>query len=358
MTQNSVIVNADVERQFGEAALLTTGMPAADAALVADTLVEADLRGVYSHGIQLLHRYVRGLSRGLNPNPNVQTVVDAGALAILDGDCGMGQVASRKAMDLAIEKAEEHGIAAVGVRNSNHHGALAYWGMMAVDRGMIGIATTNGPAMMAPAGGVTETLGNNPVCYAMPAGKAYPIILDMAVSTAARNKIRVAAAAGTKIPLDWALDRDGRPTDDPDVALAGLVAPMSGAKGFGMAVVMEILTAGLSGGLMGKDVPTDTITGADSATVFHPVRASHHFQVIDVKRIVPLDEFKSRVDRLAEQVHESALAKGKDAVYMPGEIEFKTKERRLREGIPILPAVMGTLDRIADEIGIERIARL
>jgi len=355
MADNGVTVAADVERRFSETALLTTGMPAADAALVADTLVEADLRGVYSHGIQIMHRYVRGLSKGLNPTPNVQTVVDAGALAVLDGDCGMGQVVSHKAMELAIEKAEQHGIAAVSVRNSNHHGALAYWGMMAVNRGMIGIVTTNGPAIMAPWGGVNETLGNNPMCYAIPAGSAYPIVLDMAVSTAARNKIRVAAAAGTKIPLDWALDRDGKPTDDPQVALEGLVAPMSGAKGFGLAVAMEVLTAGLSGGLMGKDVPTDTITASDSTYVFHPVRASHHFQVIDIKQMVPLDEFKSRVDRLAEQVHESAPAKGNDAVYMPGEIEFKTKEQRLKGGIPIPQAVLTNLDRIADEIGIERI---
>ena len=357
MARNGVTVNADVEREFSEAALLVAGMPAADAELVAHTLVEADLRGVYSHGIQLLHRYVRGFGKGLNPNPDVRTVVDAGALAVLDGDCGMGQVASHKAMELAIEKAEEHGIAAVGVRNSNHHGALAYWGMMAVDRGMIGVVTTNGPAIMAPWGGVTETLSNNPVCYAIPAGSAYPVVLDMAASTAARNKIRVAAAAGTKIPLDWALDRAGRPTDDPEVALAGLTAPMSGAKGFGIAVAMEILTAGLSGGLMGKDVPTDTVTASDSTNVFYPTRASHHFQVIDVKQIVPLDEFKSRVDRLAEQVHESDLAEGSDAVYMPGEIEFKTKELRLREGIPIPSAVLDTLDRTADEVGIERIAR-
>ena len=174
MARNGVTVNADVEREFSEAALLVAGMPAADAELVAHTLVEADLRGVYSHGIQLLHRYVRGFGKGLNPNPDVRTVVDAGALAVLDGDCGMGQVASHKAMELAIEKAEEHGIAAVGVRNSNHHGALAYWGMMAVDRGMIGVVTTNGPAIMAPWGGVTETLSNNPVCYAIPAGERIP----------------------------------------------------------------------------------------------------------------------------------------------------------------------------------------
>ena len=229
--------------------------------------------------------------------------------------------------------------------------------MMAVDNGMMGMVTTNGPAIMAPMGGITETLGNNPICYAIPAGSGYPIVLDMAVSTAARNKIRVASAAGTKIPLDWAFDRTGRPTDDPDVALEGLVAPMSGAKGFGLAVVMEILTAGLSGGLIGKEVLADTITAADSSIVYHPMRASHHFQVIDMGGIVPLDEFKSRVDILARQIHESDLAVGSDAVYMPGEIEFKTKTYRLEHGIPIIPAVMDTLDKIADEVGIDRIER-
>lgn len=357
MTSIDVTVDVDVARQFCETALLTTGMPVTDAVLVADTLVEADLRGVYSHGIQLLHRYVRGLNKGINPKPNVQIVLDVGALAVLDGDCGMGQVASHKAMELAIKKAECHGIAAIGVRNSNHLGSLAYWGMMAVNKGMLAIVTSNAPAIMAPWGGVTETLGNNPLCFAIPAGDSYPVVLDMAVSTAARNKIRVAAASGTKIPLDWALDRTGTPTDNPEEALNGLIAPMSGAKGFGMAVAIEILTAGLSGGLLGKDVPTDAITASDSTYVFHPVHVSHYFQVIDISKMVPQDEFKSRVDRLATQVHQSDLADNVEAVYMPGEIEFKTKERRLIDGIPIPKAVVVNLDRIAEELNIPHMSR-
>ena len=355
MVENDgITVQADVHRQFCERALTAVSVPEEDARLIADTLVQADLRGVYSHGIQLLHRYVRGLQNGINPQPRITTVIDAGALALLDGDCGMGQVVSAKAMGLAIEKARQHGIASVSVRNSNHMGALAYYGLMAAGQNMIGMCSTNALPIMAPWGGVTPTLGNNPICYAIPAGKSYPLLLDMALSTAARSKIRIAAERGEKIPLGWGLDGQGQPTDDPEEALKGLTAPMSEAKGFGLAVVMEVLTAVLSGGLLGKEVPTDTLR---STEVFYPIRVNHYFQAVDVGRLVPIEEFKSRVDRLAEQVHESDLAKGVEAVFMPGEIEFNTRDKRLKEGIPIPPTVLSGLDRIAAEISIEPLAR-
>ena len=351
---DSVIIQPDAERRFCEEAFGTTPMPAGDAETIADTLVESDLRGVYSHGIQILPRYIRGLRNGINPTPRIETVVDAGSLALLDGDCGMGHVVSTKAMQMAIDKAGEHGIAAVGVRNSNHQGALAYYGMMAASQDMIGICTTNAPPVMAPWGGVTETLGNNPICYAIPAGKGYPVLLDMAVSTVARNKIRVAAARGQKMPPSWGLDRAGQPTDDPQKALDGLIAPMAEAKGFGLGVVFETLTAVLSGGLLAKEVSTAVISSTDT---LYPTRVSHYFQAIDVSRLVPIDQFKARVDQLAEYVHESELAKGVDAVYMPGEIEFLTKEKRLKEGIPVYSAVLSTLDRLAEEVDIERLPR-
>ena len=351
---DNVILQADAERRFCERAFETASISANDAEVIADTLVEADLRGVYSHGIQILPRYVRGLQNGINPSPNIETVVDAGSLVVLDGDCGMGQVVSATAMQMAIDKAGEHGVSVVTVRNSNHLGALAYYGMMAVEQDMIGICSTNAAAIMAPWGGRTETLGNNPLCVAIPSGRSYPIVLDMASSTAARNKIRVAATKGEKIPLGWGLDQEGQPTDDPEEALKGLVAPMAGAKGFGLAAVAEVLTAVVSGGLIGKEVPRDAITSPD---VFHPTRVSHYFQVIDVERLLPVEEFKSRVDDLARQVHESRLAKGVEAVYMPGEIEFKTRERRLEEGIPTASAVVGNLDRLAEEISIEPLSR-
>ena len=352
--EHDIIVSAPAHRAFSERALAAVSVPESDAAVIADSLLEADLRGVYSHGIQLLHRYVRGLRNGINPTAEVSTVADAGGLVVLDGGGGMGQVVSVRAMSLAIERARSHGTATVVVRNSNHMGALAYYGMMAVEQGMIGVCSTNGPAIMAPWGGTTETVGNNPLCIAAPAGESYPVVLDMATSTAARNKIRVAAARGESLPPDWALDRQGRPTTDAEEALLGLVAPMAGAKGFALTVALEVLASVLAGGLTGKEVPRDALASSD---VFYPVKVSHYFHAIDVGKVIPLDEFEARVDSLARQVHESALAEGTDAVYMPGEIEFLTRERRLVEGIPISPAVMSTIDRVAAEISVETIER-
>ncbi len=353
-SEQDIIVTADAHRAFSERAFLAVSVPKLDAAVIADSLLEADLRGVYSHGIQLLHRYVRGLRNGINPTSEVTTVADAGGLVVLDGGGGMGQIVAVRAMSLAIDRARSHGAATVVVRSSNHLGALAYYGMMAVDQGMIGVCSTSGPAVMAPWGGVTETLGNNPFCVAAPAGETYPVVLDMATSTAARNKIRVAAAKGESLPPDWALDRQGRPTTDAEEALLGLVAPMAGAKGFGLTVALEVLSSVLSGGLIGKEVPRDALASSD---VFYPVRASHYFHAVDVGKVMPLDEFTARVDSLARQVHESDLAEGTDAVYMPGEIEFLTRERRLAEGIPISPAVMATIDRVAAEISVQTIER-
>lgn len=353
-SHNEVVVSGDTERQFCERALLATSLPIKDAELIADTLVEADLRGVHSHGIQIIPRYLRGLKNGINPKPKVRTLVDTGALAVLDGDCGMGQLVSVKAMEMAIDKARLQGIAAVAVQNSNHLGALAYYGMMAAKENMIGFCTTNAPAIMAPWGGLTETLGNNPICYTIPTGTGYPIVLDMAVSTAARNKVRMAAAKGEKIPLDWGLDREGQPTDDPHKALDGLLAPMSGVKGFGLAVIAEVLTAGLSGGLIGKDIPRDAIISPD---ILYPVKVSHYFQAIDVKQLVPLEDFKSRTENLIQQVHESELGKNSRGVFVPGELEFQNREHRLKGGIPISSAVLNSLDKIAEEICIEKLTR-
>lgn len=352
--QIEVIAKHSDELTFCVNALLTTPLPTKDANLIADTLIEADLRGVYSHGVQLLPRYVRGLNHGINPNPNVKTVVDNKAISIIDGDNGMGQVVANKSMDIAIEKSRMYGLASVSVRNSNHLGALAYYGMKAVKENMIAICATNGPAIMAPWGGVTETLSNNPICFAMPALSSHPIVLDMATSTAARNKIRVAADKGESIPLGWGLDSEGQPTIDPNIALKGLVAPMSEAKGFGLAVVVEILTSVISGGLIGKEVSRKAL---ESKEIFYPVGASHYFYVLNVNMFPDSLDFHSRVDQVSTQVHETKLAKNTKAVYMPGELEFITKENRLRNGIPISEAVLNNLDRLADEISIEPLVR-
>ena len=308
-----------------------------DAKTIADTLVESDLKGVYSHGMQLLPRYVRGLKNGINPKPNIKITNDSGPIATLDGDCGMGQIVSVKAMKLAIKKAKTHGTGIVVARNSNHLGALAYYGMMAASENMISMCTTNAASIMAPWGGTTETLGNNPICWTIPGDDTNLIVLDMAVSTAARNKIRVAAAKGEQLPPDWAFDKEGQPTQDPQKALDGLIAPMAGPKGFGLAVIMEILSGVLSQGLIGKELPRDAISSTD---IFYPTKTSHYFHVIDISRFCPIETFKQRTKELSKQIHESNLAKGTSQIFIPGEIEFQTRRKRLKEGIPISEAVL------------------
>tara|TARA_B100001750_G_C15465966_1_gene577044 strand:+ start:250 stop:1317 length:1068 start_codon:yes stop_codon:yes gene_type:complete len=348
-SEQETIIKSDKIKSFAIEALKSTSMSDEDAKTIADTLVESDLKGVYSHGIQLLPRYVRGLENGINPKPDIKIITDSGTIATLDGDCGMGQVVSVTAMKLAIKKAKKHGTGIVVARNSNHLGALAYYGMMAASENMISMCTTNAAAIMAPWGGTTETLGNNPICWTIPGDDTNLIMLDMAVSTAARNKIRVAAAKGEQLPRDWAFDKDGQPTQDPQKALDGLIAPMAGPKGFGLAVIMEILSGVLAQGLIGKELPRDAITSTD---IFYPTKTSHYFHVIDISKFCAVETFKQRVKELSAQIHESNLAKGTSQIFMPGEIEFQTRAKRLNEGIPISKAVLINLEKLAKELNL------
>ena len=348
-TEKELIIKSDNIKFFAIEALKSTSMSEEDAKIIADTLVESELKGVYSHGIQLLPRYVRGLKNGINPKPNIKITNDSGPIATLDGDCGMGQIVSVEAMKLAIKKAKMYGTGIVVARNSNHLGALAYYGMMAASENMISMCTTNAASIMAPWGGTTETLGNNPICWTIPGDENNLVLLDMAVSTAARNKIRVAAAKGEQLPPNWAFDKDGQPTQDPQKALDGLIAPMAGPKGFGLAVIMEILSGVLSEGLIGKELPRDAISSTD---IFYPTHTSHYFHVIDVSRFCPIDTFKQRIKELSKQIHESHLAKGTSQIFMPGEIEFKTRIKRLKAGIPISETVLINLERLAKELNL------
>lgn len=346
-----MVLQAEALRRFCTAAFRQALMWEEDAALLAETLVEADLRGVHSHGVMLLPRYVRGLKvGGVNPRPEVKVVVETAAVALVDGDNGMGQMASVKAMELAIEKARRLGVGAVGVRNSNHFGAAAYYAMLALPHDMVGFATTNAPAVMAPWGGVTPTVGNNPFAYAMPAGRERPLVLDMACSTSARGKIRLAAQKGERIPLGWALTKEGEPTEDPHEALAGLLAPVGGYKGYGLAVIIEALAGVLTGALFARDIPR---AGLESSEVFYPYHVGHFFGALDIGCFLSIAEYKARMDRLIGQIRSTALAKGVDRVYLPGEIEFEHHERRLREGIPTSYAVVRELKRLAEELGLE-----
>lgn len=343
-----VVVRSARLRRFADEALRRAGLPRKDAALVADSLVEANLRGVDSHGVgRLFPAYIRKLQSGqVNPRPRLRVLRDRGATALLDGDDGMGQVVAAAAMDLAIRKARRAGVAAVGVRRSSHCGAAAYFAMRALPHGMIGIAMTSGTSnAMAPWGGTTPLLSNNPVAVAIPAGRRLPVVLDMAMSVVARGKIVLAAQAGQPIPPDWALTADGEPTTDPEAALAGLLRPIGDYKGAGLALVVGILTAILTGAAFGREIRGFYENLSD------PHNTGHLMLALRVAHFMPLAAFRHRMDAVVDELKASRLAAGATAILLPGEPELLTVRRRRREGIPVPAGLAAELDGLAERLG-------
>jgi LDH2 family malate/lactate/ureidoglycolate dehydrogenase len=324
------------------------GVPEADAGTVAEVLVEADLRGVESHGTTRIAGYLSMIKLGLlNPKPSIQLLRDTPSTAMLEGDRAFGIVVAKQAMQMAMDKAERAGIAAVTARNITHTGLVGFYPMMAARRGMIGLAMNNGPKILPPFGGKTPTLATNPFSAAFPAAKEEPIVLDMATSIVAGGKLRLAAKKGLPIPEQWALDRHGAPTTDPNEAIFhGFLQWAGGYKGFGMATVVEVLAGVLSGGLFGQDVPTMKTFGKE------PITTSAFYLAINVEHFMPVAEFTQRVDRLIRHIKSSEPARGVEEVFVAGEIEYRKKAQRLREGIPLSDVVYRELAGLAGEYGV------
>jgi LDH2 family malate/lactate/ureidoglycolate dehydrogenase len=314
------------------------GLPEADALVVADHLVEADLRGHPSHGVIRVPTYVTACREGrINPRPNIRIVEDHGGQVVMDADSAIGQLAAFRANELAIERGKAHGMAGVALRRSTHCGAMAYYAIRAIPHGLIGWATTNAGINMPPTGGTQKLVGNNPFAMAVPTNRPWPMVLDMATSVVAGGKLQVARAKGQPIPLGWALDRDGNPTTDPHAASDGSLLPVGGPKGYGMALMFDVLAGVLSGGRFGAGL------GERGSGQF--------FMTIDVSRFMPLDQFKARMDELIDQLHDCPTMPGVEQVFVPGEIEHAIQSTRLREGIPIESTVLDALDRLERELG-------
>lgn len=324
------------------------GTPPADAETVAEVLVEADLRGVESHGSTRVGGYLSMIKLGLlNPTPKVQVLRDTPSTAMLEGDRAFGIVVAKRAMAIAMDKAVTAGLAGVTARNVTHTGLVGFYPMMAARRGLIGLAMNNGPTILPPFGGTTPTYATNPFAAAFPAGEEDPIVLDMATSVVAGGKLRLALKKGGTIPSDWALDRHGAPTTDPEEAIFhGFMQWAGGYKGFGLATVVEVLSGVLSGGLFAQDVPAMKTFGKE------PLVTSAFYLAIDPTRFMPLDEFRAKVDRLVRQVKSSERARGVERVYIAGEIEFLRKAERLRDGIPLSDVVREELRGLAAEAGV------
>ena len=339
---------ADVLREFSMHAFRRVGVPDEDAAIVSDNLVEANLRGVDSHGVgRLLEPYVHRIQGGgINPRPVVRLAADSPAAVIVDGDNGLGAVAGTRAVEWAVERAQINGSAWAGVKNSNHFGASAYYALLIARRGMVGLTITNSPPAMAPWGGRVPLFGTNPLAIAVPSDDE-PLVIDMATSLVAKGRIVLAQTSGqTEIPAGWALDAQGRPTTSTDEALRGTVMPLGGHKGSGLAIMIDILCGALTGAGMATGL--NQLHGNQSAGQ----GLGHLFGAIDIDQLVPLTEFKKRVGELARQVRATERGEGVERIFLPGEIEAETRRRRLDEGIPISAGVEASLRSLADELGI------
>jgi LDH2 family malate/lactate/ureidoglycolate dehydrogenase len=299
-----------------------------DAGLIASALVEADLRGVGSHGVLLVPMYVeRLLAGGVTRERELSIVHDAGAALVADARGGMGQLSSPQAMTLAVQRAGRYGIGLVSVRHAHHFGAAGRWAIQAADNGCLGIVMANTTPLMPAPGGAERIVGNNPLAVAVPTEAGSEIVLDMATSAAALGKIRLAASAGQLIPDNWATDRAGVPTTDPDEALLGMLLPAAGYKGFGLALIIDVLTGVLSSGASGDQV---------RPLYREPDRlndCAHLFLAIDPDRLGGVAEFRARTSAVAARVRTSVAVPGVDRLYVPGELEAERAERQLSDGV-------------------------
>jgi len=324
-------------------------VPPADAGTVSAALVDADLRGLGTHGAVRLVLYAKLFREGLvNPRPRIRVIGESSAHILIDNDYGLGFLGSVRAMDLCITKARETGIAMAGVRNSSHFGAAGYYALRAAEQDLVGFAASNSYPVMAPPGAAAPVHGNNPLAFAFPAGKRFPIVVDMATSVASQGKIKQYANEGKPIPPGWAYDREGNPTEDPLSFF--LLAPFGegGYKGYGLALSMDILAGVLTGSLFAKNF----VSGPGSRG------CGHFFLCFDPQRFMPMEEFRKRTDEMIAQVKGAPRRSGDQGeIYHPGERGFLKKSRWLAEGIPMLSSTLKQLDQLAGELKLPEVKR-
>ena len=337
-------VSADILMEVCTGVLQSVGFSVPGAKTIATSLVESDARGVHSHGVMLLPLYVSRTRAGLVATHDAGDVVtESSTIGVIDGRHGAGQILGKQAMALAVDKARAVGIGAVAVRHSNHFGAGAAYVEYAAASGCIGIAMSNTTPLMPAPGGAEPVVGNNPVAIGIPRATERPIVLDMALSAVAGGKIRYFASADRAIPDNWAVDQDGQPTTDPHEALAGLLLPFGGHKGFGLALIVDLLTGGLSGGATGRGVRSIY------REMEHPNDCSHFFMALDVGAFVDPGQFSSVVDDVAAGVHGSRLAPGTERTFLPGEIEADQAAETFSHGIELESSVLDALRELAVE---------
>ena len=348
-------VPADLLRRQTAAILTSWGLPAEPVEATAHVLNEADLRGVDSHGVSMLTLYDDyRRTQKMTLRPEVRVVRESPVTALLDGDGGLGHCPGLRAMDLAITKCAATGVGVVGVRNSNHYGAAGVYALRAVARGFIGISTTATwrPAIV-PTFGAQAMLGTNPIAFAAPTRRNLPFCLDMATSTVALNKVKLAALVGKPILPGWALDGVGHSVTDPSVAMQHIaLTPLGGSpemgshKGYGLAAMVEILSTILTGAAF---APSRAASRPDAARY----DVGHFFMALDPRAFRDEGDFENDLDAMIDALHATRRADANEPVLIPGEPEEHCRAERLRTGIPVADELVAKLRAIAQSTGAE-----
>ncbi len=330
------------------AAMLKAGLKKKHAEITARVLVSTDLWGVFTHGTKQLRGLLKNIRDGrLDPKAEPEVVRDVPAAALVDGHFAMPMVSSTRAMNLAIEKARELGTAFVGVTHSGHFGAAGYYANMAAENDMIGLSMCNVEPFMTVPGAKGRVLGTNPIAYAIPAGEEPTVFLDIATSAVAVSKVFAARARGEEVPPTWFVDADGNPSTDPSKIDDGAMLPMAGHKGYGIAVLIEVLSAVLTGSAVMSEVKSWVLDLPE------PSNQGHAFMVINPSVFMPVEEFKTRVDAMIREIKSAPKALGATRIYLPGEMEWERREKFLKNGIELPSDVVANLKLMAEEWGVE-----
>lgn len=353
MAANALPARVTVEAlaDFAASAFERVGLRARDARAVAELMAEAELQGSEGHGIMRLPHYVRRIrAGGVNTQPNIRVVEERAAVALVDGDNGMGHLVAKRAAEIAIAKARTAGCAWVGARNSNHAGPASLYARMPLAEGMVGLYLAVGSANhLPPWGGLDMLLSTNPIAVAIPALDEPPVVLDMATTIASMGKVKTKMQRGEPLPEGWMVDREGRPLTDSSRGYEGLLLPIGGYKGYGLALVFGLLAGTLNGAAMGSDVID---FNQDDVT---PANTGQAIVAIDPAAFGDPADFRRRVDRVVREMRGSARMPGVERIWLPGEQSHERRATNARDGVPIVPALRASLDRLADELGIGKL---
>jgi LDH2 family malate/lactate/ureidoglycolate dehydrogenase len=328
------------------------GLPSADARILAELMVEADLRGADTHGVIRLPLYLRRVKAGgVNPRPNIRIVQEKPATALVDGDNGIGHLVMCFAAETAIAKARQNGVGWVGARMSNHAGPAALYAMMPLAHDMIGIYLAVGSNNhLPPWGAIENLLGTNPIAVAIPAAEEPPIVLDMAPTVAAFGKVRLAAQRGEQMPIGWMIGRDGKPLTDPKRADEGVLLPIGDYKGYGLSLIIGLLAGTLNGAAFGREV-IDFVKEPGKAT-----NTGHAIVAISVEAFAPAAAFKRHVDTAIRAMRGAERLPGVERIWLPGEQSHHKRLDRLDRGVPMPKPLRDSLDVVARDLGVAPLA--